>query len=78
MDRDQSAPRASAFQKLIADAKKVVPEITPKEAAEQPSTVIVDTREQSEWKTKRASHPNVVYIGKGLIERDIEKVQRIA
>ena len=67
------APR---FLKLVQEAKSAVREVTvdqvkPRlEAGER--FVLIDTREESEW---NAGHiPGAIHLGKGVIERDIERV----
>jgi rhodanese-related sulfurtransferase len=63
------------FQALVNEAKRTVREMTIDEyrrrAAAGEPIVLVDVREDREWD---AGHlPNAVHIGKGVIERDIEK-----
>lgn len=63
------------FLKLVNDAKKHiretnVPEVKKKlEAGEK--IILVDVREESEW--SRGHLPGAFYLGKGIIERDIEQ-----
>lgn len=66
---------SSRFQKLCDDAKKNVKETTVDEVAarmEKGDTFeLVDVREESEW---AAGHiKGARYLGRGVIERDIEK-----
>jgi rhodanese-related sulfurtransferase len=63
------------FLKLVKEAKTRIKEedfrdIKKKLDAGEPMT-IVDTREDNEW--ARGHIPNAVHLGKGVIERDIEK-----
>lgn len=62
------------FLKLVDEAKGRIRQTTPEEvkaridAGEHP--LMVDTREESEWKAGHIA--GAVYIGRGVIERDIE------
>jgi rhodanese-related sulfurtransferase len=63
------------FLKLVKEAKTRVKEedfrdIKKKLDAGEPM-IIIDTREDNEW--ARGHIPNAVHLGKGVIERDIEK-----
>lgn len=68
-------PHNEGFLKLVNDAKARVPEIDiseyqrMKQAGE--SHLLVDVREDSEWAAGHAA--GSVHLGKGVIERDIEK-----
>ncbi len=61
---------------MVDEARPRVTEITIDEArarfAENPSAVLVDVREDDEWRAGRASQ--AVHLGKGILERDIEGV----
>jgi rhodanese-related sulfurtransferase len=63
------------FLRLVADAKKRIKEedvqTTKKKLDAGDKLILVDTREESEW--ARGHIPNAVHLGKGIIERDIEK-----
>jgi rhodanese-related sulfurtransferase len=63
------------FLRLVADAKKRVKETdvqaTKKKLDAGEKIIMVDTREESEW--ARGHIPNALHLGKGVIERDIEK-----
>jgi rhodanese-related sulfurtransferase len=64
----------NAFQKLVADAKKKITEISPREAAEKSKTghaVIVDVREKDEWDEQHI--PDAIHMSRGTIELDIEE-----
>ncbi len=63
------------FLKLVKEAKTRIKEedyrdIKKKLDAGDP-IIIIDTREDNEW--ARGHIPNAVHLGKGVIERDIEK-----
>ena len=64
------------FLKLVAEAKKHVNEISVAEAraklAANPKTVLVDVREDHEWQAGHAVE--AVHLGKGILERDLEKL----
>jgi rhodanese-related sulfurtransferase len=63
------------FLRLVADAKKRIKETdvqsTKKKLDAGEQMILVDTREESEW--ARGHIPNALHLGKGVIERDIEK-----
>lgn len=64
----------SGFLSLVEDAKKRIKELTVDEVAgkfgEGSSWILIDVREESEW---QAGHiRGALYMGKGIIERDIE------
>jgi len=63
------------FLRLVKEAKTRIKEedfrdIKKKLDAAEPM-IIIDTREDNEW--ARGHIPNAVHLGKGVIERDIEK-----
>ena len=64
------------FLKLVGEAKKHVNEISVAEAraklAMHSQTVLLDVREDSEWQTGHAV--GAVHLGKGILERDLEKL----
>ena len=66
---------APGFLKLVNEARPRVREITVQEAKvrllENPRAVLVDVREDSEWENGHAVQ--AVHLGKGVLERDIEK-----
>jgi rhodanese-related sulfurtransferase len=68
----QHAPR---FQKLCQEAKQHVRELTVDDVKakldKKESFHLVDVREDSEW--AREHLPAAVHLGKGVMERDIEK-----
>ena len=63
------------YQTLIDSLKKHVDEIdieSVKTLSENGNKFfLIDIREESEWSNKRI--PNAIYIGKGILEREIEK-----
>ena len=63
------------FLKLVADAKTRIRETTPEEVRRRQERDdrfhLVDVREESEW--HKARIPGAIHLGKGIIERDIEK-----
>ncbi len=63
------------FLKLVNDAKSRVEEITIAEArarlAADPKVVLIDVREDGEWQAGHAVEAK--HLGKGIIERDLEK-----
>ena len=66
---------APGFLKLVNDAKTRVKETNVAEVKKKMDAgekfILVDTREDSEW--ARGHLPGAVHLGKGIIERDIEK-----
>ena len=64
------------FLKLVSDAKKHVNEISVAEAraklAAHPQVVLIDVREDHEWLAGHATE--AVHLGKGILERDLEKL----
>lgn len=66
---------AEGFLKLVNDAKTRVKEEsfrdTKKRLDAGEKFVLIDTREDSEW--ARGHLPGAVHLGRGIIERDIEK-----
>jgi rhodanese-related sulfurtransferase len=65
----------SRYQKLVADAKSRIEEISPGEAAEQAGTgaaLLVDVREKDEWEEGHAA--GAVHLSRGMLEVEIEEV----
>src|SRR5437764_5879748 len=64
------------FLKIVNEVRPKVKEITIEEArarlAQNPKAVLVDVREDKEWENGHASE--AVHLGKGVLERDIEKM----
>jgi len=62
------------FEKLAAEAKKNIREISPQDAAvksQSGEAVIVDVREKDEWDEEHI--PNATHLSRGTIELDIEE-----
>ncbi len=64
------------FLKIVGEAKRQVNEISVAEAraklAAHPQTILLDVREDSEWNAGHAAE--AVHLGKGILERDLEKL----
>ena len=64
------------FLKLVNEARPYVKEITIEEARERlkknPQAVLMDVREDDEWKKEHAAE--AVHLGKGILERDLEEM----
>ena len=61
----------AGFEKLVADAKKRITEISPQDAAAKSQSgeaVIVDVREKDEWDEEHI--PNATHLSRGTIELD--------
>jgi phage shock protein E len=64
----------TGFEKLVADAKKNIAEISPTEAASKAKgneAAIVDVREQEEWKEEHIE--GATHFSRGTIELEIEE-----
>ena|SRR5690348_16671608 len=64
----------TGFQKLVAEAKKHITEISPQDAASKLNSgdaVIVDVRDKDEW--DEAHIPGARHMSRGTIELDIEE-----
>ncbi|MGB9475918.1 MAG: rhodanese-like domain-containing protein [Candidatus Udaeobacter sp.] len=64
----------AGFEKLVADAKKKITEISPVEAAAKSKSgeaVIVDVREKDEW--DEGHIPDAIHMSRGTIELDVEE-----
>jgi rhodanese-related sulfurtransferase len=62
------------FEKLVAEAKKNISEISPQDAATRSKSgeaVIVDVRETDEWDEEHI--PGAVHMSRGTIELDVEE-----
>lgn len=64
------------FLALVNDAKKRVTELSVAEArarlAANPKAILIDVREDHEWNAGHATE--AVHLGKGILERDLEKL----
>ena len=64
----------SGFEKLVAEAKKHIAEISPQEAAAKlnsSAAVVVDVRDKDEW--DEGHIPGATHMSRGTIELDIEQ-----
>ena len=64
----------TGFEKLVAEAKKHITEISPQDAAAKLSSgdaVVVDVREKDEW--DEGHIPGAIHLSRGTIELDIEE-----
>ncbi len=64
----------TGFQKLVAEAKKHVTEISPQDAASKLNSgdaVVVDVRDKDEW--DEGHIPGATHMSRGTIELDIEE-----
>ena len=63
------------FLKLVNEARPYVKELTVEQARErlanEPQTLLLDVREDHEWAKAHAAQ--AVHLGKGILERDLEK-----
>jgi len=67
-------PEHARFEKLVADAKKNITEISPTDAAaklKSGGAVIVDVREQDEWDEEHI--PDAIHMSRGLLELEVEE-----
>lgn len=65
----------SSFIQLVEDVKQHINEmdvVELKKRAAAENLLLVDVREESEW--QRGHVDGAIYLGKGVIERDIERV----
>ncbi len=66
---------SEAFEKLVNEIRGEITEITPEEVLAKlekgESFTLIDVREDHEWDEGRAR--GAIHIGRGIIERDIEK-----
>src|SRR5437016_3988511 len=62
------------FEKLVAETKKNITEISPQDAAARSKSgeaVIVDVRDKDEWDEEQI--PGAIHLSRGTIELDIEE-----
>jgi rhodanese-related sulfurtransferase len=66
---------APAFLKLVTESKQRIKELTVAQAKERlaknPQALLIDVREDSEWEKAHATQ--AIHLGKGILERDLEK-----
>ena len=64
------------FLRIVNEARARVKEVTVEETrqrlAANPKAILLDVREDNEWQQGHAK--NAVHLGKGILERDIEKL----
>lgn len=64
------------FLKLVNEVRPRIREITPAETRERlsrnPNAVLMDVREDDEWRKGHAA--GAIHLGKGVLERDLEKM----
>jgi rhodanese-related sulfurtransferase len=69
-----SMAQHARYQKLVAEAKKHITEISPQDAAARSKSgeaVIVDVRDKEEW--DEGHIPAATHLSRGMIELDIEE-----
>jgi phage shock protein E len=62
------------FEKLVADAKRNISEISPQDAAaklKSGEATIIDVREKDEWDEEHI--PDAIHMSRGTLELDIEE-----
>ena len=63
------------FLRIVNDARSRIREVTPEETVQllegEAPPVLIDVREESEW--EKGHIAGAIHLGKGVIERDIEK-----
>src|SRR6059058_5381270 len=67
-------PEHTRFEKMVAEAKKNIKEISPQDAAAKSKSgnaVIIDVREKDEWDEEHI--PDAIHMSRGTIELDIEE-----
>ena len=66
---------SEGFLNLVNEAKRRIREVTVAETkariAQNPAARLIDVREDNEWQAAHAA--GAVHLGKGIIERDIER-----
>ncbi len=64
------------FLQIVNEARSHITEITLKQArarmTSNPKTILIDVREDNEWSSQHVA--GAIHIGKGILERDIEKL----
>jgi rhodanese-related sulfurtransferase len=64
----------AGFEKLVADAKKKIVEISPGEALDKSTAgaaLIIDVREKEEWDAEHIA--DAIHMSRGTIELDVEE-----
>ena len=66
---------STGFLKLVNESRPYVKEVSVAEARERlarnPKAILMDVREDHEWQKQHAAQ--AVHLGKGILERDLEK-----
>ena len=66
---------SAGFLKVVTEARPYVKEVTVEQARERlaknPKAVLMDVREDNEWQKQHAAQ--AMHLGKGILERDLEK-----
>jgi rhodanese-related sulfurtransferase len=72
----QTMEHSPGFLKLVTQERPYVKELTIEQARERlarnPKLVLMDVREDNEWEKEHAM--KAIHLGKGIFERDVEKV----
>lgn len=66
--------RPTRYQELVANAKQQIAELSPKEASELAQSggaVLIDVREESEWREGHAA--GAQHLSRGMLEVEIEE-----
>src|SRR6059058_6476673 len=66
-------PEHTRFEKMVAEAKKNIKEISPQDAAaksQSGNAVIVDVRQKDEWDEEHI--PDAVHMSRGMVELEVE------
>ena len=74
MVKDLKMAQHARFERLVADVKKKITEISPQDAVAKSKTgeaVIVDVRDKDEWDEEHI--PGAIHMSRGTIELDIEE-----
>jgi rhodanese-related sulfurtransferase len=74
MTRNLRMAEHARFEKLVAEAKKQIREISPQDAAaklQSGEAVMIDVREKDEW--DQGHIPGALHMSRGTIELDIEE-----
>jgi phage shock protein E len=63
--------KPNRFQKLVADAKSRIKEISPADASKQTDAILIDVRDKDDWE---AGHiRNAIHLSRGIVELEIEE-----
>jgi rhodanese-related sulfurtransferase len=71
-NKDEIMKHSEGFLNIVNDAKSRIREVTVAETqARNADAKLIDVREDNEWEAGHAA--GAIHLGKGIIERDIEK-----